>query len=573
MTSFKDPAPPGGRRTLLWSWLGQRRRPKPAMMESAPAEASVDTPVVGGDRPDGGGWSADQVDELCRVLLGFSDLHDPQFFGQVLLSVGKRLGGGNAPFAVPYHADARSHVAALVHAMDRHQDPGAALRALADALHLLRGDEAATVRLDGIVDELDPAGRLSGPRLRAVVAQFDAMKAPVPVTLAGEALRRALLPGEPSGLRGSETVAEMVRRLNDARDFTPGGTEAATRAPLVLRFLSELADDLSETEQALLRNHVSLAVGELGLPAEVADELSGRGRRLVTQGERRVLQIRLREAIPGRQKYTVDAALFDWTATGLSRPRKREMQRPFSLSELRDFGRTCLDDWSDLVTRFDEANWVRVEFLLPWSLLGHPVEHWLTDGHEYRLGHKYPVVVRSLDRLERPSWRRDWTRRWRTLHHAATWRLCDGIAWLAVDTTAQSELDGEVLHVRGRDGEVRTWLDERPQTTALGLGLAFAYDPQSMKRALCLQEAVCEGVPLIVWRRDGGDPGELARRVNEAVALQFSELPDHLRRWRRSAARDDTKDMHNHLTLLWDDPECVRQETALIAPTPHPQTS
>lgn len=568
MTAVEDSAPVGDRRTSFWSRLSQRRRSEPATVESPP----VSTPVVGGERPDDGGWSTEHADELCRALVGFSDLHDPQFFKQILLSVGKRLGRGNSPFVVPYHADARSQVAALVHAMDRHQDPGAVLRALSDALHLLRGDEAATVRLDRIVDELAPAGRLPGPRLRAVVAQLDAMKDPVPLTFAGEALRRALLPEEPSGLRGSETVAEMVKRLNDARDFTTDTAESATHAPLVLRFLSELAGTLSETEQLLLRSQIGLAVSELGLPAGVGAELSGRGRRLVPPDERRVLQIRLRETVPGKQKYTVDAALFDWTATGLCRPRKRETQRPFSASELKDFGRTCLDDWSDLVMSFDEADWVRVEFLLPWSLLGHPVEHWLTDGHEYLLGHKYPVVVRSLDRLERPSWRRDWTRRWKALQHAAMWPSCDGIAWLALDTTSQSELAGEVLHVRGRDGEVRAWLDERPQATALGLGLAFAYDPQSPKRALCLQEAVCEGVPLIVWRRDGGDPVELARRASEVVAAQFSELPDHMRRWRRTAARDNTEDMHNHLTLLWDDPECVRQETVLTAPT-HPRKS
>lgn len=530
--------------------------------------------MAGGQRPDDSGWSADHVDELCRALLGFSDMHEPGFFHQILSLVRKQLTAENSPFVVPHHADARSHVAALVLAMDRHRDPGAVLRALADTLHNQRGDEAAMVRLDRIVDELAPAGRLPGQRLRAIVVQLDAMKNPVPLTFTDEALRRAILPEEASGLRGSETTAsEMVKRINDARGSTAVTAEpAATHAPLVLRFLSELAGALPETEQLVLRSHISLAVSELGLPVGVGAELSGRGQRLVPPDERRVLQIRLRETAPGKRKYTVDAALFDWTSTGLCRPRKREAQRPFSTGELKDFGRTCLDDWSDLVMSFDEADRVRVEFLLPWSLLGHPVEHWLTDGHEYLLGHKYPVVVRSLDRLERPSWRRDWTRRWRALQHAALWPSCEGIAWLALDTTSPSTLDGEVLHVRGRDGEVRAWLDERPETTALGLGLAFAYDPRSPKRALCLQEAVCEGVPLIVWRRDGGDPAELARRASEVAAAQFSELPDLMRRWRRTAARDNTEDMHNHLTLLWDDPECVRQETVLTAPS-HPRTS
>ncbi|MGW7092317.1 VMAP-C domain-containing protein [Streptomyces sp. NPDC054874] len=504
--------------------------------------------------------------------MGFPDFHNPDFFRQVLHLMSKRLDGGAAPFVVEHHADVRSQLAALVSAMDRHRDPSAALRALADTLRLLRRDEAAVLRLDKVVDELAPAGRLPGSRLRAVVAQLDSMKNAVPLAAADEALRRALLPGEPSGLRGSESVSEMVARLGDARDFTAADTDPATHTPLVLRFLAELAGELPETEQALLRSHVSLAVDELGLPAEAKTHLAGRGLRPAARGGHRVLQIRLRETTPGKQRYTVDAALFDWTKAGLSQPRKREAERPFGLGELRQFGRTCLADWSDLTAHLDDADQVRVEFLLPWSLLGHPVERWLTDGHAYLLGHKYPVVIRSLDRMEKQSWHRDWSLRWRALHDPAiTAQPCDRVAWLALDAAPARKLDGEVLRLRGREGEVRAWLDTHPEATSFGL--AFAYDPQSPTGAHALQEAVCEGIPLIVWRRDDGDPEELAGRLGEMTSSQFSVLPDHLRLWRRAAARDDSADMHNHLALLWDDPECVRREGALAAPDARPRKS
>ncbi|MFI8356555.1 VMAP-C domain-containing protein [Streptomyces cyaneofuscatus] len=503
--------------------------------------------------------------------MGFSDLHEHEVFQQVLLHMGKHLNADTTPFTVKHHTHPRSRLTALVSAMDRHQDRGAALRALADTMRLLRPDEAAMLHLDEVVDELAPVGRLPAPRMRAIVAQLDSMRTALPLPSAGEALRRALLPGEPSGLRGSETVTEMVIRLGDARECTAPGTDASAHPPLVLRFLAELAGELPEREQAVLRHHVSLAAGELGLPAREEADLARRGGRPADQGGRRVLQIRLRETTPGRQRYAVDAALFDWTEAGLSRPRKREAQRPFTLGELKQFGRTCLADWSDLAARLDDADRVRVEFLLPWSLLGHPVERWLTDGHTYLLGHKYPVVIRSLDRMERASWRRDWVRRWQALHHPATGQRSDGVAWLALDAAPAGRLDGEVLRLRGRDGEVRAWLDAHPGATSFGL--AFAYDPQSPKRALALQEAVCEGVPLIVWRRDDGDPAELARRLGAISAAEFSELPDHLRLWRRAAARDDSADMHNHLTLLWDDPDCVRREGALAAPDARPQKS
>jgi hypothetical protein len=534
--------------------------------------------IVDESPQDDDGWSVAHIEELVGLLVGFRDFHGPGFFQQVLLHMGKHLNREKIPFAVPYYADVRSQLAALADCIYSHRDPAAARRALADTLHFLRPDEKATVRLQRFVDKLAPEGKLPGPQLRAVVDQLDAMKNPVPVTVADEALRMALLPGEPTALRGSETVSDMVRRLSDARDNAAVRTDPTTRGPLVLRFLSELAGTLPDTEQRVLRRQVSMAVRELGLPSQVDADLAARGRqpaaqgghRVASQGGSRVLQIRLRETTPGRQKYTVDAAVYDWTADGLCRPRKREAPQSFSPGELERFGRTCLADWSDLATRLDDADRVRVEFLLPWSLLGHPVEHWLADGLEYPLGHKYPVVVRSLDRLERPSWRRDWKRRWRELHHAAPAQPGAGVAWLALDTTAQSELDGEVLHVRGHDGEVRAWLDTCPQTTALGLGLAFAYDATIPKRALGLQEAVREGVPLILWRRDNGDPGELARKVGRTTTDRCSELIDDLRLWRRAADKDNTGDMRHHLTLLWDDPECVPHETALTAPIRDP---
>ncbi|MFF8434915.1 VMAP-C domain-containing protein [Streptomyces bacillaris] len=576
MTSVEDPAPRGGAHTTLRSrlkqWLTPRSAPPPAAAKAATAPATG--PAAASCGPGAAaGWPDGAVDELCRALVGFSDFHQPEFVQLILVRMGGSLNPDRTPFSVAYHSHPHSQAFALVDAVDRHRDRDSALRALADALRFLRPDEAATVRLDEVVSRLSPAGRLPAGRLRAIVAHLDSLRTAIPLPVAGEALRGALLPSEPSGLRGSETVSGMVVRLNDAREFTACGADPAARPPLVLRFLAELAGELPATEQALLRHHVSLAAGELGLPARAVTDLAGRGRgcRTAAPDGHRVLQIRLRETAPGKQRYRVDAALFDRTETGLTQPRKREAQHPFNLAELRQFGRTCLADWSDLAARLDDADRVRVEFLLPWSLLGHPVEHWLTDGDTYLLGHKYPVVIRSLDRMERLSLRRDWVRRWKALHGTAGGQPFDGVAWLALDAAPMDALGDRVLRVRGRDGEVRAWLDAHPGATSFGL--AFAYDPRTPQRALGLQEAVHEGVPLIVWRRDDGDPAELAGRLGEMTATQFSELPDHLRRWRRAAARDDRADMRNHLTLLWDDPECVRREGDLTAPHARPQAS
>lgn len=560
------------------AWLRGRfgkRRP-----EAAVGAGAVEMPPESRTpQPASSGWHAQDIDQLAHAL---ADFHNPVNFEQLLRLMGRRLGSDTA-FAVSRYDDPRDQFAALALAVDRYKEPDDALHALADTMRSLRRDEAAMVRLDDLVEDLAPATRLPGARLRAIVAELDGMKAKVPVALAGEALRRALLPGEPSGFRGTETVSELVRRLSDVRAAptdvrTAAVDDPADAEPLVLRFLAELAGSIPGDAAELLRSHVVLAARELGLTPRARAALADRGRRqqaaALTLAHRRVLQIRLRETAPGKQEYRLDAALFDRTDTGLSHPLRREAPRTYTLRQLQELGRTCLVEWADLAAHLDDADWVQLEFLLPWSLLGHPVEHWLTDGDEYLAGHKYPVVVRSLDRMERPSWRRDWARRWNAFQSSAagpsSWP--SRLGWLALDPDASHaslaphcDVVPDVLHLRGRDGEVRGWLDKHPETT--GLGLAFAYDHKNTKRALGLQEAVCEGVPFVVWRRDDGDPGELAARIREMAGAKIGELPDRVRLWRRSAPRDDPADMHNHLTLLWDDPECIFRETALTGPS------
>lgn len=574
--------PPGGVVRML---LGRVRQPGRGATAAPPAagpeavgpEAAAEPPT-----PPAGNWTPAELAELFGALTAVADLHRPEFLDQVLAFAGRQLDdAAGTPLPVAYHAHPRSRIWALVEAVDRHRDPDAALRALADALAGLRGDEAAVAALVDVAARLAPPGRLPGPRLRAVLRDLDGMRARVPVSAADQSLRRAVRPGESAALRGTETVAQMVLRLSDARSPAPGdqdggAADPADADPLVLRFLAELAAALPAEAGDVLRGHVARIAEELGIEGATREALAHRGQPGADRPEEapeaapdsRVLQIRLRETAPGKHEYALDGTLYDRTAAGLARPRRRAVGSPVALRQLRDVGRTCLVDWADLAARLDDADQVRVEFLLPWSLLDHPVERWLTDGHAYLVGHKYPVVVRSLDRLEQPAWHRDWAHRWRSLHRTGPAAARQGIGWLSLEAAPPSFAPhGGVLHLRGRDGEVRAWLDRNPGTH--GLGLAFAYDAANPRRALGLREAICEGVPVAVWRRDDGDPAELAHRLAELADLpdDFAVLPARLRIWRRAAARDDATDMDNQLTLLWDDPECVFRETPLAAPT------
>src|SRR6202042_1428869 len=82
-----------------------------------------------------------------------------------------------------------------------------------------------------------------------------------------------------------------------------------------------------------------------------------------------------------------------------------------SLDEIDDAGARFLEQAGGLGWSLGEARELVVEFLLPLSLLGHPVERWSLD-EGYPIGYAYPVVVRSLDRQRKEFFYQSWRRRW-----------------------------------------------------------------------------------------------------------------------------------------------------------------
>ncbi|MFD5626421.1 hypothetical protein [Streptomyces sp. NPDC127072] len=519
----------------------------------------------------GGQWSEQALRRLQEAFTGFDEVCDnPDFLRQVLRNANRQLKQADINFVVAHRPNPRDRVDELVNTLRGHAERDRVLQALRSAMEALRHDLEAMVVLNDVVDELLPAGRLSSVWLRHV--EYCLNREKISAGLADEALYRALLPGEPTSLRGSESVPVMVRRLHDSAGGGagwqfPAETTTAAITPLVLRFLAELAALLPQDSQEVLRQHVRYGADDLQLPAQERDALLQRKGRRLAPIDSRVLQIRLREKGPGKGQYWLDGAVFDCTRQGLRNLRKCRVEQPVSANNLREIGRTCLDDWQELTTCLDEVERPLVEFLLPWSLLGQPVDRWLTDGAESLVGHRYPVVVRSLDRLENRAWRTAWEQRWRLLHSGnAQSRLGHDMRWLTLDENAHFRPTGDVLFVRGLGGEVRAWLDKRPEST--GLGLAFAYDPGHERSLASLKEALREGVPFVVWRRDGGDPQELAEQLAAKVEVSLLDLPDEIRRWRRAALDHDMADLRNHLTLLWDNPEHTAESgTSAIAPS------
>ncbi|MGI5323201.1 effector-associated domain 2-containing protein [Actinomadura nitritigenes] len=193
-----------------------------------------------------------------------------------------------------------------------------------------------------------------------------------------------------------------------------------------------------------------------------------------------------------------------------------------------------------------------VEFVLPRPLLGHPVEDSKIKiaGFEHRIGIKYPVVVRSLDRMRLAAVHHDWRRKWTVLRGNAV----DAPVCLV---TRRGEYDQEELFSK---------LSESPAVLALAFPPWAASDEPDEHWV-----GLLSGTPVIAWCRDGRDPARFAREVKDLLAADLMKLPRRameLRRQALSAGAEEAGTGHLglHLTLVFDDADRIPEPYVRLRP-------
>ncbi|MBP2337700.1 hypothetical protein JOF41_003878 [Saccharothrix coeruleofusca] len=205
----------------------------------------------------------------------------------------------------------------------------------------------------------------------------------------------------------------------------------------------------------------------------------------------------------------------------------------------------------------EQAPAIHVEFVLSAEVLNLDVDQWPWETDNplpEPLGCRYPVVVRSLERMGKRKWHRMWRTRWREL---------------------RSQLEGsgaiaEEAGCWGRDGsadglrELIAAFDRKPSAVSLVLS-----SPPRAESAGRDEVAVGlrAGVPVMLWHREDcgaaftdaarrllhdSDPRDLLERVRLARTGAFHQGPGS----RHCGAA---------LTVLWDDPARV---VAPVRPTP-----
>jgi hypothetical protein len=195
----------------------------------------------------------------------------------------------------------------------------------------------------------------------------------------------------------------------------------------------------------------------------------------------------------------------------------------------------------------DRLAHVWLEFVLPFELLNLPVDWWprdTTENPHVPLAVNYPVVIRSLDRLQNRAWHRFWRARWQQL---ARGEHPSESVYVSV-----ARRNGD--HLRGLEAR----LGDNEHFVALVLSEPPLPDHEHGRREL--QAALRSGLPVVIWHRAGGSTQEFREVLDDLLADGLQRLPAKVAAYRRRAAiaaADDENARHpgRHLTVLWDDPD------------------
>jgi hypothetical protein len=165
-----------------------------------------------------------------------------------------------------------------------------------------------------------------------------------------------------------------------------------------------------------------------------------------------------------------------------------------------------------------------LEIVLPHRLLGTPVEAWTVDrrGTPQLLGMRYPVVVRSLERMVDPAMRGAWERATERLHRFATRPEAGGALHHVTSGVGASQSDDETP-------------GEREPTLAETVVLTVPFPPDGNGDPVLFTAWIRSGVPVIIWSREPVDPVGFGGSVRRDFLVRGPVgIPGLVHAWRRA---------------------------------------
>ncbi|WP_380281729.1 hypothetical protein [Kitasatospora purpeofusca] len=493
-------------------------------------------------------WAPEADRLLVNVLLGFRQMSEQPFRKRVVALVGQSAAAPGIGADIVENGQPRAHVWELVDAVVACADPWGALDALQEALRTLapndgalpwleltglavgRGDDPPAGELIPLIAELRTLPMLPGLG-RHVPENTGALRTPAPEETLPAILRRLL------DRRSSDILGPLTAFLH-ALGADPDVIRCAT--------LPELGADPDAALPVLRR-----FLDTFGVPAPVT---AANG-----PPERLIVQIRLDEESPehtGDSRYRLHVSYYRQPLAGgpFRRAGSHSDTRSFTKSELLTTGSARLYVWKELKQAiFRSAGPVRIEFLLPRSILGYAAELWSAGPTGRPLGQHHPVVVRQLERYTDlfPDLQ-VWRDRWEHIGVRGTdpAEVLGRIGWPSLDPAHVADLP--------------RWLDADRNVACMGLDIP--YDQLAPEVQYAVDNAMYfSGMPVLIWRRVAGDAGPLVEALREHRPTRLAELPDTVHRYRRKI-QGQVADPEHTVTLLWDDPDCVDPDQDYLFP-------
>lgn len=480
------------------------------------------------------GHRQDHEDALVEALAVLDRLHRWSGRVELIEAVNQRL---DSPLGVSAGQSAQDDLHAFIRACLDHPS-GTAMRALADAMRDLYGDEPEVDHFLLLVAQ-EPGRRLTGQE-RDLLA---ALLGPLPDEQMLDALRVALGPLASEAEVDIRERRAVVDILVD--HIGPRG------APPLLVLLKRLARRRPQPESDMLIDWLQRLAQRWQVPVEpVAVAAEGPAPAVP---KRSYLVVELREDAPTPGGYLLSVLLQHDDGTGHALAMNDD--QPLGLQEIPGHVGAHLRRMLHGIAPIGDMT---IEFVLPAELLSHEVDQFevFLDEGLNRLGTAYPVVVRSADRMRRSLVRRRWELRSRWLRDNGPEHHPDAITWVPLPAGINPNLEHRL---RERDG----YSDERP------VCLVFTWRGQaSLTRVVprALEEALELGMPALLWCRNARLVDQFAAEMaNQLNGLAVTELAARVHRLRQVA---DGRPEHigSHVCLLWDDPQRLLPDQGLSAP-------
>lgn len=479
---------------------------------------------------DGNGGDNSLLWPLVRALMQVGCLNDLNGRNLVIRIVGDELGH---QLAVDEYPQITTHLFSLVNACRQRPDGLSALLAVLDRLE---PGSTAMADVRRVITEMIVYDTISPEDRRQLFTLLSGVVIPDIKDLYRFVGGEAAL-----DLPEQTTYQEMFRALETLNANVDG-------MPKWIVFVEYLATRVRLDLAVELRRWVGGQAGKLGLDTALKllrERIAATSVRKPPQRADGYVVFQIERAGPSGDSYRI-ATWRQLDVTEGWHPDRSPDIHASSLSEMRfrvaEVIETVESEWA----QFEPT--IRLEFLLSTELLNLDVDQWQWETESRfpePMGCRFPVAVRSLERMKARKWHRAWYIRWKELK-------------TQVGANNNSVAPGGGYQNPSNANQALRELVAHFERTPAVVSLILSAPPTGATYADEISIALRAGIPVIIWHRSDCDAEEFCATVDGILyETDDRHLLDRVRMVRANAYADGLGPRHvgSQLTILWDDPD------------------